>query len=485
MSNTYTKQYLNGEWVTGTSDKTVTNYNPFSREELFTLQSASEEDLDRAYKSAKEAQKSWAQTTPGKRQQIIDKVAAIMTERKEELIDWLVKESGSTKIKANVEWAAATRIVKESASFPYRMKGQIAPSDTPGKENRIYKSAKGVIGVIGPWNFPLHLSMRSVAPALAAGNTVVLKPASETPVTAGFLIAELFEEAGLPKGVLNVVAGRGSEIGDAFVTHPIPKLISFTGSTEVGKHIGELAGKHIKETALELGGNNVFIVLDDADIDQAAEAAAFGKFLHQGQICMAINRIVVHESIHDEFVDAFKEKVASLQSGDPADATTAVGPLINNDAVERIQESLNTSLEQGAEKILGGEVEGNVMKPVILTNVTNDMPIAKDEIFGAVAPIITFSTEEEAIEIANGSPYGLSGSVHSRDLNRGVQVAHQIETGMVHINDQPVNDEAHMAFGGEKESGLGRFGGEWALDKFTTVKWISVQQERRQYPFFK
>ncbi|MGB7998743.1 MAG: aldehyde dehydrogenase family protein, partial [Anaerobacillus sp.] len=220
MANTYTKQYINGEWVTGSSDKTVTNYNPFSGEEIFTLHSASEEDLDTAYKSAKEAQKSWAQTTPGKRQQILDKVAALMTERKEEMIDWLVKESGSTKIKANVEWAAATRVVKESASFPYRMKGQIAPSDTPGKENRIYKSAKGVIGVIGPWNFPLHLSMRSVAPAIATGNSVVLKPASETPVTAGFLIAELFEEAGLPKGVLNVVAGRGSEIGDAFVTHP-------------------------------------------------------------------------------------------------------------------------------------------------------------------------------------------------------------------------------------------------------------------------
>ncbi|WP_270179742.1 aldehyde dehydrogenase family protein [Alkalihalobacillus sp. CinArs1] len=485
MANTYTEQYINGEWVTGTSDKTVTNYNPFTQEELFTLQSASEEDLDQAYKTAKEAQRKWAKTTPGQRQQILDKVAALMTERKEEIIDWLVKESGSTKIKANVEWAAATRVVKESASFPYRMKGQIAPSDTPGKENRIYKSAKGVIGVIGPWNFPLHLSMRSVAPALATGNAVVLKPASETPVTAGFLIAELFEEAGLPKGVLNVVAGRGSEIGDAFVTHPIPKLISFTGSTEVGKHIGELAGKHIKETALELGGNNVFIVLDDADIDQAAEAAAFGKFLHQGQICMAINRILVHESVHDEFVEAFKEKVASLQSGDPADANTAVGPLINKEAIERIQESLDASLEQGAEKILGGEVEGNVMQPVILTNVTYDMPIAKNEIFGAVAPIISFSTEEEAIELANGSPYGLSGSVHSRDLNRGVQVAQQIETGMVHINDQPVNDEAHMAFGGEKESGLGRFGGEWALDKFTTVKWISVQQERREYPFFK
>lgn len=481
----YTNQYINGEWVEGSSDKTIKNTNPFNGDLLNEFKSADEGDLDRAYRAAEQAQKGWAQTLPQEKQELLDKIAASLTDRKEEIIELLIKEAGSTKIKAEIEWAATLRIVKEASTFPYRMEGKILPSNIPGKENRVYRTAKGVIGVIGPWNFPLHLAMRSVAPALAAGNTVVIKPASEAPITSGFLLAELFENAGAPKGTVNVVAGRGSEIGDAFIEHPVPKLISFTGSTEVGRHIGELAGKHLKDTALELGGNNVMVVLEDADLEKAAESAAFGKFLHQGQICMALNRIIVVEKVHDEFVDLFKAKVSQLQAGDPTDSKTAVGPLINHDQIERIQKELDESLNAGAEKIFGGKVEGNVMHPVILTNVTNDMPIAKNEIFGPVAPILKAKNEEEAIKLANGSPYGLSGSVFTKDLHRGVAVAKQIETGMIHVNDQSVNDEAHVAFGGEKDSGLGRFGGEWALDKFTTVKWIGVQEKDRSYPFFK
>lgn len=286
-----------------------------------------------------------------------------------------------------------------------------------------------------------------------------------------------------PEGVINVVVGRGSEIGDAFVTHPAAKLISFTGSTEVGSHIGELAGKHIKDTALELGGNNAMIVLEDADVEKAVQAAAFGKFLHQGQICMSLNRIIVHESVHDTFVEQFKQKVESLKVGDPSEKDTAVGPLINRDAVERIQEDLQKTLDQGAEVLTGGEADGNVLQPTVLTGVTNEMPIANNEVFGPVASVIQVSSEEEAITVANGSPYGLSGSVFTRDVHRGVEVAKRVETGMIHINDQSVNDEAHVAFGGEKESGLGRFGGEWALDKFTTVKWIGVMNGYREYPF--
>ncbi|MCM3598397.1 aldehyde dehydrogenase family protein [Metabacillus idriensis] len=482
--NNYTKQFINGDWINGASDKTIKNTNPFNGDLINEFNSADEGDLDRAYLAAEHAQKEWGATLPQEKQTVLDKVALALTERKEEIIDMLVHESGSTKVKAEVEWAAALRIVKEASTFPYRMEGKILPSTIPGKENRVYRTAKGVIGVIGPWNFPLHLAMRSVAPALAAGNTVVIKPASEAPITSGFLIGELFEKAGAPKGTVNVVAGRGSEIGDAFIEHQVPKLISFTGSTEVGRHIGELAGKHLKDTALELGGNNVMVVLADADLEKAAESAAFGKFLHQGQICMALNRIIVEESVHEEFVGLFKEKVSMLQAGDPSDAKTAVGPLINHDQIERIQEDLEESLEAGAEKIYGGKIDGNVMHPIILTNVTNDMPIAKNEIFGPVAPILKARDEAEAIKLANGSPYGLSGSVFTKDLHRGVAVAKQIETGMIHVNDQSVNDEAHVAFGGEKDSGLGRFGGEWALDKFTTVKWIGVQEKDRSYPFF-
>ncbi|MFB4166272.1 aldehyde dehydrogenase family protein [Alteribacillus sp. JSM 102045] len=483
MSHNYTKQYINGEWKDGSSEKTIENINPYSGERLGTIRSANKKDLDEAYEAAGKAQPDWEALTPSEKRAYLHKLAEVIKSRKDEITSWLVKEAGSTIGKAEAEFHAALDVTLEAASFPSRMEGKIFPSNIPNKENYVYRRPKGVVGVIGPWNFPFHLSMRSVAPALATGNTVVVKPASDTPVTSGFLIASLIEEAEFPKGVFHVVAGRGSEIGDDFVTHPAPKVLSFTGSTEVGSHLAELAGKHLKETALELGGNNAMLVLDDANIDEAVEAAAFGKFLHQGQICMALNRILVHESVHDEFVDKFTAKTKNLQAGDPADEKTVVGPLINEEQVERIQKQVEDSIQEGAVLKLGGETNGTVMDPVILTEVTNEMPIAKREIFGPVATIIKVKSEEEAIQIANDSPYGLSGSVFTEDRFRGMQVAKQIKTGMIHINDQSVNDEAHVAFGGEKHSGLGRFGGEWAIDKFTTVQWIGVQAGYRQYPF--
>ncbi|WP_252314944.1 aldehyde dehydrogenase family protein [Sinobaca sp. H24] len=483
MTQSFTKQYINGSWTEGSSAKTIENANPFTQEALGTITSANEQDLDAAYNAAATAQKEWAALVPAERQAHLYQLADTMQEEKEFIKEWLVKEAGSTAAKAEAEFQAALGIVRESASFPTRMDGKILPSNNPGKENYVYRMPKGVVGVIGPWNFPFHLSMRSIAPALATGNTVVIKPASDTPVTSGLMLAHVFEKAGFPKGTVNVLVGRGSEIGDSFVTHPVPKVISFTGSTEVGSHIAELAGKHLKETALELGGNNVMLVLEDADVDQAVEAAAFGKFLHQGQICMALNRIVVHESIHDEFAEKFIAKTKSLQAGDPSDQKTIIGPLINKDQLDRIQKDLDESVKQGAHIALDGKTNGNLLEPVVLTGVTNDMPIAENEIFGPVAPIIKVSSEQEAIDIANASPYGLSGSVFTKDRFRGIQVAKQIETGMVHINDQSVNDEAHVAFGGEKDSGLGRFGGEWVIDKFTTVKTIGVQSGYRKFPF--
>ncbi|QKS72436.1 aldehyde dehydrogenase family protein [Paenalkalicoccus suaedae] len=481
--STFAMQFIDGKWVDGKSEKELSNYNPYTNEHLFTMYSASDEDVDAAYKAAKRAQKEWGQTLPSERAELLNEVAKIVEKRKDEIIDWLVKESGSSITKATIEFGAALNIIKESSSFPYRTKGQIMESDFPGKENRVYRSAKGVIGVIGPWNFPFHLSMRSVAPAIATGNTVVLKPASETIVTAGSLIADIFSEAGAPDGVINMVAGRGSEIGDAFVEHPIPKVISFTGSTEVGAHIAELAGKHLKETALELGGNNAFIVLEDADLDQAVDSAIFGKFLHQGQICMSTNRFLVDERIYDDFIDKFVERVEGLKSGDPTEKETVIGPIINKDQIERMEKDLDETVKAGAKVLTGGKAEGLVFLPTVVRDVTNDMPLAKNEIFGPIAPIIPFSTEEEAIDIANDSPYGLSGAIHSKDIHRATELAKQVETGMIHVNDQTVNDESHAAFGGEKASGLGRFGGEWALDKFTTEKWVSVQGVRREYPF--
>ncbi|MFG6150467.1 aldehyde dehydrogenase family protein [Halobacillus sp. B23F22_1] len=480
---TFTKQYINGEWRPGSSDKMVENVNPYTSQTLSTIPSADEDDLNEAYRSAEDAQKEWMTYTPEEVQSYFEALIKVVEKRKDEIVDWLVKEAGSTLVKAEVEYQAALGIIKESSSFPTRMTGQILPSNTKGKENRVYRSPKGVIGVIGPWNFPFHLAMRSIAPAVATGNTVVVKPASDTPVTSGLFIAELFEEAGFPKGICNVVVGRGSEIGDAFVTHPTVKLLSFTGSTEVGSHIGELAGRHIKDTALELGGNNAMIVLEDANIKKAVQAAAFGKYLHQGQICMSLNRIIVHEAVHDEFVEAFKEKVESLKAGDPSEKDTVIGPLINHEAVKRIQDDIAASVEQGASVLTGGDAKGNIMQPTVLTGVTNEMPVAEHEMFGPVASIIKVSSEEEAVRAANHSLYGLSGSVFTEDIHRGVEAAKKVETGMIHVNDQSVNDEAHVAFGGEKESGIGRFGGEWALDKFTTVKWISVMNGYREFPF--
>ncbi|MFC7679090.1 aldehyde dehydrogenase family protein [Paenibacillus sp. GCM10028914] len=480
----FTKQYINGTWKLGSSEKSIENLNPYTGEQILTIQSANRKDLDEAFQAAKEAQPKWADMIIGEKQELFQKLVDVMVAEKDTIIDWLVKESGSTRIKANIEFDAALGIAKESISFITRMAGSILPSLFPNKENRVYRLPKGVIGVIGPWNFPFHLTMRSVAPALATGNSVVIKPASDTPVTSGLIFGMLFEKAGFPQGLVNVVVGKGSEIGDEFVVHPIPKLISFTGSTEVGRRIGENAGRNLKDVALELGGNNAMVVLKDANIEQAAKAAVFGKFLHQGQICMAINRIIVDKEVHDDFVNEFAKLVGQLKYGDPSDPSTFVGPVINKAQIERIQKDLNDSIEQGAELIYGGKVEGCLMQPTVLKNVKNDMPIAQNEIFGPVAAIIKAEHEHEAIEIANDSPYGLSGSIFTEDRHHGAELAMKIDTGMIHVNDQSVNDEAHVPFGGEKESGLGRFNGEWAINKFTTVKWIGVQSGYREYPIF-
>ncbi|TWT25459.1 aldehyde dehydrogenase family protein [Planomicrobium sp. CPCC 101110] len=484
MHTDFTKIYFDGQWQNGSSDNMMKNTDPFTGEELVAIQAADKEDLDRAYRSAAKAQAEWAKELPQNKRAILEKVVDVMGENKELIIEWLIKEAGSTYMKAATEFGAALNVIKEVATFPFKMEGKILPSQTAGKENRIYRNPIGVIGVISPWNFPFHLAMRSVAPALATGNGVVIKPATDTPVTGGLIFASIFEAAGLPKGLLNVIVGRGSEIGNDIVKHPIPRLISFTGSTPVGKHIGELAGGSLKKTALELGGNNAFLVLDDADLDYAVDSALFGKFYHQGQICMATNRILVHKDRYDEFAKLFVERAKKLKYGNPADQDTHVGPLINSNQVDRIMDDIKASVEQGAEILLGGERDGNVLQPTVLGSGTNSMPIAENEIFGPVAVLIPFDSDEEAADMVNAFPYGLSGAIHSSNIERGTKLAHQIYTGMIHVNDQPVNDEAHVPFGGEKESGLGRFNGDWVLEEFTTMKWISIQHTPRDYgPF--
>lgn len=476
------KHYISGEWRDGNGKSVYEVTNPYNDKVLQTIKVANKEDIDEAYKSAEQVQKEWIKVNPFERSSIMEKAVQIIESRREEFVNHLINEGGSSHLKANVEVDFVIAITREAASFPLRMTGEIVPSLIPGKENRIYRKPLGVVGVIGPFNFPMYLAMRSVAPALATGNGVVLKPDEQTAVTGGILLAKVFEEAGLPKGLFNVVIPSIEEIGDAFVEHPIPRLISFTGSTPVGRHIGELCGKNIKKAALELGGNNALIVLKDADVESAVNSALFGKFMHNGQICMAINRIIVDKEIYDEFVDSFVNKAKKIKVGDPQDKETLIGPLINRKAVDRILEQIEEAKKQGAKVILEGKVEGNVMHPFVLTG-TNDVATAKNEMFGPVVTIISAENDEDAIRIANDTPFGLSGAVHSGSAERGVEIAKQIVTGMVHVNDQSVNDEPLIAFGGEKASGIGRFGGKWSLEEFTTVQWISVQTENRENPF--
>lgn len=479
----WSSQYIGGEWRQGNSQNEYSNQNPFDQSELVKIQLADKDDVNKAYQSAAKAQKDWQRKSPEERVEIMKKAAEVLASRREEAIKILVAEAGSSFAKANAEIDFSIADINEFSEFPLKMTSKVTPSMIPDKENRVYRLPVGVVGVISPFNFPLYLSMRAIAPALAAGNGVVVKPDLQTFVSGGLFIASVFEEAGLPKGLLNVAVADIAEIGDTFIEHPIPQVISFTGSTAAGRRVGEICGRNLKRAALELGGNNVMIVLEDADVQHAASAAVFGKFLHQGQICMALNRIIVHRSIYDEFVEVFRKKCQLIKAGNPSDPEVFVGPLIGRRQLDKVQTWIDESIREGATCIQRGKVEGTLMEPVILTNVTNDMPIAQNEQFAPVAAIIPVESEEEAIKIANESDYGLSGSVFTKNVEHGVDVALQIKTGMIHVNDQSVNCEPTVPFGGEKSSGLGRYGGESSLDEFTTLRWVSVQKENRPFPF--
>ena len=481
----FDRMLLNGRWTHGGSGQSVEDVDPYTEEVLLRIPLADQGDLDDAFEAAAAAQPAWARERPATRAAVLRRAAAIMESRRAEIVDWLVHESGSTRIKSELEWNMARAMTLEASSFAAAAEGVLLAADIPGKENRIYRQPVGVVGMISPWNFPLHLSSRSVAPAIALGNAVVIKPASDTPVTGGLLLGKIYEEAGLPAGVLNVLIGRGSAIGDAFVRHPVPRVVSFTGSTEVGRGIMDLAAKSpiLKRVLLELGGNSPCVVLADADLDLAVRGAVFGKFLHQGQICMAINRLIVDAAIHDEFVDRFKSRVAGLKCGNPSDPDTAVGPLINRPQLQRLSERIEHARAAGARQILGGEPEGLVLPPHVFVDATNDMSIAAEELFGPVVSVIEVHGEDEALRVANETSYGLSAAVFTRDVERGNRFAQRLQAGMTHVNDSPVNDLPNCPFGGEKNSGLGRYNGRWSIEEFTTVHWISVQHEPVPYPF--
>jgi benzaldehyde dehydrogenase (NAD) len=407
----------------------------------------------------------------------------LLKTRAARFIDWNVRECGSIVPKAQWELDATYEQLLMAAALPMQPDGLLFPSALPGRTNRWRRIPIGLVGVIAPWNFPLLLAMRSVGPALALGNAVLLKPDLQSAVTGGALIAELFADAGLPPGVLQMLPG-GPPVGDAIVRHSGVGMISFTGSTAVGRQIGEICGRMLKKASLELGGNNAMIVLADADLDKAASCAAWGAFLHQGQICMQAGRHLVHRTIAAAYVDKLAARAARLAVGDPAGGAVHIGPMINERQAERVEHIVRDSVAAGAKLVIGGKRNGRYFEPTVLDGVTAQMPAFRDEIFGPVAPVTVFDSDDEAIELVHASDYGLAAAIHSRSRSAAMAIATRLRAGMVHINDQTINNEFQVPFGGMGASGNGsRFGGPVNVEEFTQTQWISELDSPIEYPF--
>lgn len=456
---------------------------PATGEKLATIGTGFIEDIDYAATSASAAQAAWGAMSFDRRAEIIREAARLLKARAEDINRWNVRECGSTPPKAEWELHAAYEQLNMAAAMPLQPEGALYASSIPGRLNLSRQVPIGVVGVIAPWNFPLLLAIRSVAPALAMGNTVILKPDPMSAITGGLLLAEIFEQAGLPAGVLHVIPG-GPATGEAMVRHPRVDMISFTGSTAVGRAIGEACGRALKKVALELGGNNAMIVLEDADLDAAASHGAWGSFLHQGQICMQTGRHLVHRSIASAYAAKLAERARNLTVGDPHRQAVHLGPLISERQRDRVDSIVRQSVESGATLLTGGRYDGLFYAPTVLTDVTPPMRVFSEEVFGPVAPITVFDDEEEAVALANASDYGLAAAIHTRSLGRGLALASRIRAGMVHINDQTVNNEFHVPFGGMGASGnSSRFGGPANFHAFTQTQWISARDEPIVYPF--
>lgn len=476
-------QYIDGKWSPGSGSWELIDFDPYTGESLAAVTVATAAEVDRAYLAAERAQKCWGAKSPYERRLVFERALRLLEDAEERITRAIIAELGGTRLKAAFELALTKEMLRESMSFALRTEGRVLPSPTPGKENRLYRLPVGVVGVISSYNFPLFLGMKSVAPALALGNGVVLKPHQYSPVVGGTLIAHLLEEAGLPPGLLNVVITDTAEIGDAFIEHRVPSVLSFTGSSAVGRHVAAVAAGNFKRTVLEMSGNSAIVVLDDADVGYAVDAAVFSRFAHQGQVCMAANRLLVDRTLLDEFTGKFTAKAAALRVGDPADPATQLGPLINHRQADALRAQVDQALAAGATAVLRGRSAGTLVEPTVLTGLPPDSEVLRQEFYGPVAVIVPFDGEDEAVRIVNDTPFGLSGAVHTRDVERGVRLAQRIETGMIHVNDGTIHDEPLVPFGGEKSSGVGRLNGEATVDAFTTLKWVSVQHGRSQFPF--
>lgn len=475
------KLFSNGWKTTDTGTIKVTE--PATDEVLAEVGLAGATDILVAAQRAKEAQLAWAAKTGPERAEVIRNAAKLLEQHTEEIVRWLVRESGSVGGKAAFEVKLAQAELWEAAALPTQPWGHLLPTSEAGRESFARRVPLGVVGVISPWNFPFLLAMRAVAPALALGNAVVLKPDVQTAVVGGVAVAELFERAGLPDGVLQMMAGD-AEPGQALCEDPNVSMITFTGSSSVGRLVGAAAGRTLKRVSLELGGNNALIVLGDADLDVASSAGAWGAFLHQGQVCMTAGRHVVVESVADEYIDRLARRASALAVGNPNVGDVALGPLINATQLANVDRIVSATVAEGAEIRAGGTYEELFYRPTVLSGVTTDMPAFREEIFGPVAPVIVVKDDVEAVAVANDTEYGLVAAIQTGSVDHGRVVADQLRTGIVHINDQTLNNDAFAPFGGTGASGNGtRFGTQSSWDEFTEWQWVTSRPQAQGFPF--
>jgi benzaldehyde dehydrogenase (NAD) len=475
------KIYVDG-WTPGGADP-APSVEPATGKELGLLGRASVEDVRRAGAKALEAQVGWAALPYTERAAVLRRAGDLFREHAEDIHGWLIREGGAIGGRAAFETDTAAQECYEAAALASAPYGEILRSAQP-RFSLARQLPVGVVGVIAPFNVPIVLAIRAVAPALALGNAVLFKPDPRTAVCGGVTVVRILEEAGLPAGVLSFLPG-GADVGEAVITDPATRVIAFTGSTAAGRRIGELAGKHLKRAHLELGGNSAMIVLDDVDPAEVASAAAWGSFFNQGQVCMTTGRHLVAAGIADDYIAALAEHANHLPVGDPATEQVALGPIIDARQRDNIHARVTASVEQGARLAAGGTYEGLFYRPTVLADVPTTAPAWAEEVFGPVATVRRFSTIDEALDLATDTPYGLSLGIMTKNVARALEIAERIPSGAVHINDQTINDEATIPFGGVGDSGTGsRHGGARAnLEAFTDTQWVTLRSTPAQYPF--
>jgi aldehyde dehydrogenase (NAD+) len=474
--------YIDGKWSGAADGAVADDFNPATGALFARVAQAGRADALRAVEAAYKARESWARMIVSERAAILLRAADILATRVDEYREVLIDESGSTFGKSMFEVFYCIDLLRSAAGDARHIFGETLPHSMNGQVGMTIRQPLGVIGGIAPFNAPFLLAMKKVALALAAGNCFVLKPSEETPVI-GLKIAELFEAAGLPPGVLNVVTGPARDVAGVLLSDPRVRMITFTGSTQVGKIIAVEAAKYLKKITLEMGGKNPLIVLRDADVDYAVRAGCFGIYFHQGQVCMANSRIIVEAPVFDEFCEKFAARAQTYKVGDPHDPQTVIGPLIRRTQCGFIDEQVKDAVAKGARVLTGGTHQDNFYQPTVVAGVTSDMRIYGEESFGPITSIIKAGSSEEALAIANDTSYGLASGIITNDLQKAMDLALRLESGMVHINDTTVSDEPHVPFGGIKNSGVGREGGRYSMEEMTELKWITVQLGQRQFPF--